>query len=80
MLRGRWHVLHSSGTKRIRVHDLRHSHVSMLIQMGFSMIVSSKHSRYPQSEGKRKHVLVEIKEEVMEITLANSRKTIEIWY
>lgn len=27
-----------SGVKRIRVHDLRHSHVSMLIQMGFSAV------------------------------------------
>ena len=25
-----------SGVKRIRVHDLRHSHVSLLIDMGFS--------------------------------------------
>lgn len=27
-----------SGVKRIRVHDLRHSHVSMLIDMGFSAV------------------------------------------
>ena len=27
-----------TGVKRIRVHDLRHSHVSMLIEMGFSAI------------------------------------------
>lgn len=27
-----------SGVKRIRVHDLRHSHVSMLIYMGFSVV------------------------------------------
>lgn len=27
-----------SGVKRIRVHDLRHSHVSMLIHMGFSVV------------------------------------------
>lgn len=27
-----------SGVRRIRVHDLRHSHVSMLIQMGFSVV------------------------------------------
>ena len=25
-----------SGVKRIRVHDLRHSHASMLIELGFS--------------------------------------------
>lgn len=28
----------SSGVKRIRVHDLRHSHVSLLIDMGFSAL------------------------------------------
>ena len=27
-----------AGVKRIRVHDLRHSHVSMLIDMGFSAL------------------------------------------
>lgn len=28
----------ASGVKRIRVHDLRHSHVSLLIEMGFSVV------------------------------------------
>ena len=27
-----------SGAKRIRIHDLRHSHVSLLIEMGFSVV------------------------------------------
>ena len=27
-----------SGVKRIRVHDLRHSHVSLLINMGFMVL------------------------------------------
>lgn len=27
-----------SGVKRIRIHDLRHSHVSLLIEMGFSAL------------------------------------------
>lgn len=27
-----------AGVKRIRVHDLRHSHVSLLISMGFSVV------------------------------------------
>lgn len=31
-----------SGVKRIRVHDLRHSHVSLLIEMGFSPVAISK--------------------------------------
>ena len=30
-----------SGVKRIRVHDLRHSHVSLLIEMGFSALAIS---------------------------------------
>ena len=28
----------ASGVKRIRLHDLRHSHVSLLIDMGFSAV------------------------------------------
>ena len=28
----------ASGVKRIRIHDLRHSHVSLLIEMGFSAL------------------------------------------
>lgn len=27
-----------AGVKRIRIHDLRHSHVSLLIEMGFSPV------------------------------------------
>ena len=27
-----------TGTKRIRIHDLRHSHVSLLIELGFSAV------------------------------------------
>jgi len=32
----------NAGVKRIRVHDLRHSHVSLLISMGFSAVSISK--------------------------------------
>ena len=28
----------ASGVKKIRIHDLRHSHVSLLIDMGFSAV------------------------------------------
>lgn len=28
----------AAGVKRIRIHDLRHSHVSLLIEMGFSAL------------------------------------------
>ena len=28
----------ASGIKRIRIHDLRHSHVSLLINMGFTAV------------------------------------------
>ncbi len=31
-----------SGTKRIRVHDLRHSHASLLIELGFSPLLVSE--------------------------------------
>lgn len=28
----------ASGVKKIRIHDIRHSHVSLLIDMGFSAV------------------------------------------
>ena len=31
-----------SGVKKIRIHDLRHSHVSLLIEMGFSPVAISE--------------------------------------
>ncbi len=31
-----------SGVKRIRIHDLRHSHISLLIEMGFSAVAIAK--------------------------------------
>ena len=31
-----------AGVKRIRIHDLRHSHVSLLINMGFSALAIGK--------------------------------------
>ena len=32
----------AAGVKRIRVHDLRHSHASLLIEMGFSPLLVSE--------------------------------------
>ena len=29
----------AAGVKRIRIHDLRHSHISLLIRLGFSAVV-----------------------------------------
>ena len=31
----------ASGVKRIRIHDIRHSHVGLLIEMGFSALLVS---------------------------------------
>ena len=31
----------AAGVKRIRIHDLRHSHISLLIDMGFSAVAIS---------------------------------------
>lgn len=33
-----WRGIKASGVKRIRIHDLRHSHASLLIEMGFSAL------------------------------------------
>jgi len=32
------HEMDRGGVKRIRIHDLRHSHISLLIDMGFSAV------------------------------------------
>ena len=32
----------ASGVKRIRIHDIRHSHVSLLIEMGFSALATAE--------------------------------------
>ena len=34
----RFTALRSLGVKRIRIHDLRHSHISLLIRLGFSAV------------------------------------------
>lgn len=33
----------ASGVKRIRIHDIRHNHVSLLIEMGFSALAIAEH-------------------------------------
>ncbi len=38
------------GVKRIRVHDLRHSHVSLLIDMGFSAVAIGNRVGHESSE------------------------------
>ena len=37
---------HASGVKRIRVHDIRHSHVSLLIDMDFSAVAIAERVGY----------------------------------
>lgn len=39
-----------SGVKRIRIHDLRHSHVSMLIHMGFSAVAIADRMGHESSD------------------------------
>ncbi|MGN1021331.1 MAG: tyrosine-type recombinase/integrase [Aristaeellaceae bacterium] len=36
----------AAGVKRIRIHDLRHSHVSLLIEMGFSAVAIAERVGY----------------------------------
>ena len=35
-------ICKESGVKKIRIHDLRHSHASLLIELGFSPILISE--------------------------------------
>lgn len=32
----------ASGVKRIRVHDIRHSHASLLVEMGFPLLIAER--------------------------------------
>ena len=34
----KWTEAKAAGVKRIRIHDLRHSHISLLIDMGFTAL------------------------------------------
>lgn len=49
-----WHEMQRgcalSGVKRIRVHDLRHSHVSLLIHMGYSVIAIAERMGHESSD------------------------------
>jgi integrase len=40
----------ASHVKRIRVHDLRHSHVSLLIEMGFSAVAIAERMGHESSD------------------------------
>jgi integrase len=39
-----------SGVKEIRIHDLRHSHVSLLIEMGFSALAIAERLGHESTE------------------------------
>ena len=39
-----------AGVKRIRIHDLRHSHVSLLIEMGFSALAIAERLGHESTE------------------------------
>ena len=39
-----------AGVKRIRIHDLRHSHVSLLIDMGFSAVAIADRMGHESSD------------------------------
>ena len=48
-----------AGVKRIRVHDLRHSHVSLLVEMGFSPLLIAErlgHERVQTTIGTYSHL------------------------
>ena len=46
-----------SGVKRIRVHDLRHSHASMLIELGFSPLEIANRLGHEKVETNRQNWL-----------------------
>jgi integrase len=57
-----------SGVKRIRIHDLRHSHVSLLIDMGFSAVAIGNRVGHESAEitYRYAHMMPSIQDEMAE--------------
>jgi integrase len=58
----------AAGVKRIRIHDLRHSHVSLLIHMGFSAVAIADHVGYESIDiaYRYAHLFPSMQEEMVE--------------
>ena len=55
----RWGTGVKAGVKRIRVHDLRHSHASLLVELGFSPLLIAErlgHERVQTTIGTYSHL------------------------
>ena len=63
-----------AGVKRIRIHDLRHSHVSLLIDMGFSAVAIADRMGHESSDitFRYAHLFPNVQED-MANTLDNER-------
>ena len=58
-----------AGVKQIRVHDLRHSHASLLINNGHNIIIVAKrlgHSDIKQTLNTYSHLMPNIQSEIVE--------------
>jgi integrase len=65
-----------AGVKRIRVHDLRHSHVSLLIELGYSAIAIADRLGHESIDITYRYAhLFPSKQDEMAISLSNIRKT-----
>ena len=65
-----------AGVKRIRVHDLRHSHVSLLIELGYSAIAIADRLGHESIDITYRYAhLFPSKQNEMAISLSNMRKS-----
>jgi integrase len=65
-----------AGVKRIRVHDLRHSHVSLLIELGYSAIAIADRLGHESIDITYRYAhLFPSKQDEMAESLSNIRKT-----
>ena len=69
-----------AGVKRIRVHDIRHSHVSLLINMGFSVLAIGERVGYEAEKitYRYAHLFPTVQTEMAE-KLDMERTSVEDW-
>lgn len=62
------------GVKRIRIHDLRHSHVSLLINMGFSVLAIGNRFGHESEKitYRYAHLFPSVQDDMAEIILPKS--------
>lgn len=69
-----------TGVKRIRIHDLRHSHASLLMELGFQPLAIAERLRHEKIEATLNNEIFEMadKQGISKRTLENAKKELGI--